>query len=153
MRKLRQVLSAALAAILAGCLASALFWVMAGPFTSSSPLLLVINVIILSIVIVAVCAVGVLHYFSTCRNEKPQNAVKLSSTPMWSHSHAEITSDCPESDLCSICLSHLVDELQVVRMTCCSNMLHQKCLQQYIHSLASALVPNVPCVYCRARLY
>lgn len=142
---------AAASVLLGACVCSALFALISPVSASCSDLLSIINIIILCVVFVMICASGILNYYMISENQTGKREIDLNFCS--SILSAEISTDLPQSDLCSICLASLVDKtLEIRKMTCCKNIVHSECMREYLMALISDRTKAPCCIFCRSNL-
>lgn len=146
-----KILCVAAVAVIAGMACCTCFALCSSAIGGSSEVLSIINILILSVVFLVICATGAYHcYEITQRKSQASTSHRLNlnrCTSVVTH-----VSDVA-LDVCSICLVSLLEGHEsILRMSCCSKQLHAGCFSSYCSTYLDSHHTLPSCVFCRGLL-
>jgi hypothetical protein len=152
MRPILRFACATVSILLGACVCSVMFSVLSPVSASCSDLLSIINIIILCVVFVMICASGIVNYYIVYDpRSSRKNLVDLTFCCL--KVSMDASNGLHEADLCSICLASLIEKRHdICEMNCCKNMVHSKCMRDYLSSYLAENNRLPCCVFCRAGL-
>lgn len=152
MRPILKFACATVSILLGACICSVMFSVLSPVSPSCSDLLSIINIIILCVVFVMICASGIVNYYIVSDSESSRKKL-FDLTFCCVKVRLDASRDLHEVDLCSICLASLIERRHdICEMNCCKNMVHSKCMRDYVSVCLSENNRLPCCVFCRAGL-
>jgi hypothetical protein len=106
----------------------------------------VIFVIILSVVSLVTCVIAGRQMKSSSLENKPACGA---SSPSIDLACLQRLPDISDNALCPVCLCALSDCSGVYQMDCCLNVMHRRCLTEYVDSNIRSVQISPPCMLCR----